>query len=130
MCSSSLCVNPDSSCDPTCDQQFSAATGGDLQNSIPASSSGSNSSGIWGGITSLAGNLAGIAKSFISPTATLSPTMTAAQQYPVVVNGQVVGYSSTPSTSTLSSSYGSGMGTFLIVGLLLILGLVFLGRRR
>lgn len=120
MSSSSWCSPDQPGCDFT--------TGTEIPSSSPPPSS-SGGGGFWSDLGNLAGSLGNIAGNIYhtvsQPTSHFSPNATPGAPYPVVSNGQVIGYSSTPTTPVNTSS--SGNNTIIIV--LVALGALLLLRR-
>jgi hypothetical protein len=102
----------------------------------PAPSSGGSSGSSWLGLFSGLGNLAGSISNAIkvsgSPSyGSIAATASAATPYPVTVNGQVVGYSSTPQVPTTSAGALSLTGSSgMIVLIIAVIAVFALGRTR
>lgn len=102
---------------------------------IPASSPVASSSGIGSDIASIGGALASLASSIFKTvntpiTATISPSATANAPYPVISNGQIVGYSATPTTVLPNTTGTLTSSTAVIIGAVLIGVLLLFSRRR
>lgn len=102
---------------------------------ISGSSSGSgfDLNSIFSGLGNLAAGIGKAVQTISLPaTASLSPTVTAHTPYPVVVNGQTVGWSSVPQTPT---GPASGLGALasqptLMIVLIAVIGIYALGKAR
>lgn len=125
-------------CDDPASDPVSCSLGvnyqGATQNTLP-STPDSGTGGLFSGFTSLIGSIGSAVSSTYKSVsgqtpAGVSANMTAATPYPVVVNGQVVGYSAVPSTTLASSgSLGSQSGLLLILAVVVLAFAFFRGRK-